>query len=510
MLPVALATMLSACTVQVTGTPVTGQTETLGPKGTVPAGLERFYGQALTWRDCRGMAHDDESRRAFGTRDVRCATITVPLDYAKPDGKTAALGLLRRQATGTKVGSLLINPGGPGVSGMSAAASIAGQIKGSELAEKFDLVGFDPRGIGVSEPKITCLTDQEMDADRAEPDNKTVAEEESENKDFATKCAERSGGADVLANVGTRDVVRDMDVMRSVLGDEKLTYVGYSYGTRIGTAYAEAFPANVRALVLDGAVDPNEDPVSQAIEQVRGFDKALDDFFVWCADKRTCTVKDRNTLRGLLEGLEKTPLDVKGRKLSAGDATTAVAAALYSDETWTFLAGALTDLTKGDGGQLMLLADLYLGRSEDGKYSGTMAALVAVRCVDEPRLTDRAQVEEATRKIVEGTKDSFMAATDPPLAALDSCAFWPAPNTSAPHQPEVAGVPPVLVISTTGDPATPYQAGVNLAKAMGGRLLTYEATQHTVFMQGDACVDKIGTRYLVDLALPADGTRCKG
>ncbi|WP_436494115.1 alpha/beta hydrolase [Actinokineospora sp. HUAS TT18] len=493
-----------------TGTPVTGETETLGPKGAVPAGLERFYSQALTWRDCRALAHDDESKRAFATRDVRCATISVPLDYAKPDGRTVSLGLLRKQATGTKIGSLLINPGGPGVSGMSAAATIAGQIKGTELAEKFDLVGFDPRGIGVSEPRIVCLTDPEMDADRVEPDNATVADEEAENKDFAAKCTERSGGADVLANVGTREVARDMDVMRSVLGDEKLNYVGYSYGTRIGTAYAEAFPANVRALVLDGAVDPNEDPVTQSIEQVKGFDKALDDFFAWCADKRSCTVKDRQTLRGLLEGLEAKPIAVGTRKLSQSDATTAVAAALYSDEAWTFLAGALAELAQGTGEQLMTLADLYLGRGEDGKYSGTMAALVAVRCVDEPRLTDRGQVEEATRKIIEGTKDSFMAATDPPLAALDPCAFWPAPNTSTPHQPKVDGLPPVMVISTTGDPATPYQAGVNLAKAIGGRLVTYEATQHTVFMQGDACVDKLGTRYLVDLQLPTDGTRCRG
>jgi pimeloyl-ACP methyl ester carboxylesterase len=501
---------LSACTAQVSGSPTAGQSQTLGPKGPVPAGLERFYGQALTWRDCKAMAHDDESRRAFKDRDVTCALVTVPLDYTKPDGKSITLGLLRKQATGTKIGSLLINPGGPGVSGMSAAVSIAGQIEKSELAEKFDLVGFDPRGIGVSEPKIRCLTDPEMDADRITPENDTVQAEESENKDFATKCAERSGGVDVLANVGTRDVVRDMDVMRSALGDDKLTFVGYSYGTRIGTAYAEAFPGNVRALVLDGAVDPLEDPVTQSIGQIKGFDQALDAYLVWCADKRSCTVKKKTDLSALIEKLDKDPLAVGDRKLSAADATIAIAAALYSDDTWTFLAGAIAGLAGGDGSQLMLLADLYLGRSDDGTYSGTMAALVAIRCVDEPRITDRAQVEDTTRKIIEATKGSFMVATDPPLPALDPCAFWPVPNTAEPHQPKVDGVPPLLIISTTGDPATPYQAGVNLAKAVGGRLLTYEATQHTVFMQGDECVDTAGTRYLVDRTLPAEGLRCKG
>lgn len=501
---------LSSCSAQVSGNPVAGDSETLGPKGPVPAGLDRFYGQTLTWRACRPLAHDDESKRTFGDEGVRCALLSVPLDYAKPDGRTITIGLLRKQATGAKVGSLVINPGGPGVSGMTAAASIAERIADTELAEKFDLVGFDPRGIGVSEPRIRCLTDSEMDKDRVEPDNTTVAEEETENKEFAGKCAERSGGAEVLANVGTRDVARDMDVLRSALGDEKLTYVGYSYGTRIGTAYAEAFPGNVRALVLDGAVDPLEDPVSQAIGQITGFDKALDAYLAWCGPKQSCVVKDETRLRELLETLKKQPLAVGDRQLSASDATTGVAAALYSDETWSFLSAALSALAKGDGSQLLLLADLYLGRDTDGSYTSTMAALVAVRCVDEPRITDRAQVEDATRRIIEGTKDSFMSATDPPLPALDSCAFWPVPNTSEPHQPKVEGLPPTLVISTTGDPATPYTAGVNLAKAIGGRLLTYEATQHTVFMQGDKCVDDAGTRYLVDLTLPADGLRCKG
>lgn len=501
---------LSSCSAQVSGNPVAGDSETLGPKGPVPAGLDRFYGQTLTWRDCRPLAHDDESNRFFNDKGVKCALLSVPLDYAKPDARSINIGLLRKQATGTKVGSLVINPGGPGVSGMTAAASIAGKIEDTELAQKFDLVGFDPRGIGVSEPRIRCLTDPEMDEDRVEPDNATVAEEETENKDFAAKCAERSGGADVLANVGTRDVARDMDVLRSVLGDEKLNYVGYSYGTRIGAAYAEAFPGNVRALVLDGAVDPLEDPVSQAIGQVTGFDKALDAYLAWCAPKKSCDVKDETRLRELLEGLKKQPLAVGDRELSASDATTGVAAALYSDETWSLLSSALSGLNKGDGSQLLMFADLYLGRNQDGTYTGTMAALVAVRCVDEPRLTDRARVEDATRRIIEATKDSFMTATDPPLPALDSCAFWPVPNTSEPHQPKVDGLPPTLVISTTGDPATPYTAGVNLAKALGGRLLTYEATQHTVFMQGDKCVDDAGTRYLVDLTLPADGLRCKG
>ncbi len=510
LIPLLAAVGLAACTVTVPGTPTAGESERPGPRGPVPAGLERFYGQALTWSDCRSFAHDDQSRTAFASRGVRCSLLTVPLDYAKPTGRTATVGVLRKPAAKDRVGALVLNPGGPGVSGMTAAVSIGNQVEGSEIADRFDLVGFDPRGIGVSRPRLTCLTGPEMDADRAEPQEDTVAAVEAENKDFAAKCAERSGGVDVLANAGTRDVVRDMDVLRSVLGEEKLTYVGYSYGTRIGTAYAEAFPGNVRAMVLDGAVDPLEDPVQQAIGQSKGFDSALADFFAWCADKASCAVKTKDDLRTLITALEGEPLPVANRALSASDATTGIAAALYSDETWSVLAKALGELRSGAGDTLMLLADLYLGRDDDGEYSGTIDALVAVRCVDEPRITDRARVDVVTRQIAEATRGSFMADTDPPLPALDVCAFWPAPNTATPHQPRVDGVPPLLVVSTTGDPATPYQAGVNLAKALNSRLLTYEATQHTAFLQGDACVDDVGARYLVDLALPAADLTCRG
>ncbi|MFC7613175.1 alpha/beta hydrolase [Actinokineospora soli] len=358
----------------------------------------------------------------------------------------------------------------------------------------------------MSTPQIRCLTAAEADADRLEADEDTVAEVEAENKDYAAKCAERSGGADVLANMGTRDVVRDMDVLRSALGDEKLTYLGYSYGTRIGTAYAEAFTANVRAMVLDGAVDPLEDPVQQAIGQAKGFDQALDAFFAEC---QGCAIADDAALTDAVEKLEAEPLVVGARKLSASDLVTGIAAALYDDQTWPILQQALDGVAAGDGAQMLLLADLYLGRDQDGEYSNTQDALIAVRCVDEPRITDRAKVEQVTQQVADATKGSFITGTDPPLPALDVCAFWPAPNTAEPHQPKVDGLPQVLVVSTTGDPATPYQAGVNLAKALNGRLLTYDAVQHTAFLQRVDCVDDIGVAYLLDLTLPGEDVTCE-
>ncbi|WP_285611102.1 alpha/beta hydrolase [Actinokineospora globicatena] len=501
----AAALVVSGCTTTITGTPIVGVTEQLGPKGPVPAGLDRYYGQALVWRDCRAMAHDDESKGAFATKGVECALLSVPLDYTKPDGRAITIGVLRQRASGEKVGSLMINPGGPGASGMSAAVYIAGKAKKTALVQRFDIIGFDPRGVGVSEPRIECLDDAEMDAERVAPSLDTVPEVEADNKEFAEKCAQRSGGAEVLANVGTRDVVRDMDVLRSALGEEKLDYLGYSYGTRIGTAYAEAFPANVRSMILDGAVDPNQDPVQQVIGQVKGFEQALDAYFAQCAK---CEVKTKARLEELLKPLEDAPLKVDDRALSLSDATTGIAAALYNDEYWPILTQALKELTQGKGDTLMLLADAYLGRDDEGEYTNLMAALTAIRCVDEPRITDRAQLESTSREIVEATKGTFMADTEPQLPALDTCAFWPVPNTSEPHQPKVAGIPTLVVISTTGDPATPYAAGVNLAKSLNARLITYKATQHTAFLDGSSCVDNAGVDYLVELKLPTQDLTC--
>ncbi|WP_189208212.1 alpha/beta hydrolase [Actinokineospora fastidiosa] len=500
-------TLLTGCTVHVTGVPTAGNVEHNGPAGPVPPGLERYYAQPLTWTDCRPLIHDDQSKATFGNPDARCAQLTVPLDYAKPEGRTITVGVLRIPASGERRGALVVNPGGPGVSGMVAAVSLAPRFTRTRLGESFDLVGFDPRGIGVSEPQIRCLTDAEADADRMEPAEDTVAEVEAENKDYAAKCAERSGGADVLANMGTRDVVRDMDVLRSALGEEKLTYLGYSYGTRIGTAYAEAFTGNVRAMILDGAVDPLEDPAQQAIGQAKGFDKALDAFFAQCTD---CLIGDDDALTEAVEALEDNPLPVGSRALSASDVVTGIAAALYDDQTWPILQQALDGLAEGDGAQLLLLADLYLGRDQNGEYSNATDALIAVRCVDEPRITDRAEAERVADEIAEATEGSFINGTEPPLPALDVCAFWPAPNTSEPHQPQVDGLPQVLVISTTGDPATPYQAGVSLAKALDARLLTYDAVQHTAFLQRDPCVDDVGVAYLLDLTLPAEDLTCQG
>lgn len=494
--------------------------EQRGPAGVTVPGLERLYAQRLWWSDCEPFATGRDERAAFGVKGVECARVDVPLDYTKPDSELASLGLLRRPAgdAARRIGSLLVNPGGPGASGMVAAATLSKQLEGSELGQRFDLVGFDPRGIGASTPTVRCLTTEERDAERLDLDVDTspegVAQTERENADYADKCKQRVGVA-LLANIGTRDVARDLDIIRSVLGDQKLTYLGYSYGTRIGAAYAQSFAGNVRAMVLDGALDPSQNPVDEVVEQTGAFQHAFEAYARQCASDGKCPLGDDPAkaaaeFRKLVGPLIERPIKVKERKLSYTDAITGVIAALYDDELWDLLDQGLDELRGGEGTVLLYLADSYYGRS-GGEYSTLTDAFTAIRCVDEPTLTDKAKAREIAREADRRARAAapFLDDGQPPSGALDACAFWPVPPTSTPAVPALTGLPPTVVISTTGDPATPYEAGIALAKALGGRLLTYEGNQHTVFLQGVKCVDDAATAYLIDGTLPAEGTRCQ-
>ncbi|MGH3586190.1 MAG: alpha/beta hydrolase, partial [Pseudonocardia sp.] len=323
----------------------------------------------------------------------------------------------------------------------------------------------------------------------------------------------RSGGPQVLANVGTRDVVKDLDILRAALGDEKLTYLGYSYGTRIGSTYAEAFPHNVRALVLDGALDPTQTTIDRTVDQNAGFQQAFDAYAADCARQPACplgtdpaqaTANFQALTRPLID--QPVPADGGTRTLSYPDAITGTIQALYLSDLWPVLSRGLSALANGDGSSLLRLADAYNDRGPDGRYGNGIEAFIVISCVDEERITDRAQQAELIRRSNEVApfRDDGRGA----VAALDPCAFWPAPPTSEPHVPQVDGVPPTLTISVTGDPATPYQAGVDLAEALHGSLLSVDGAQHTAALQGNTCIDDIVTSYLVDLQLPPDGATC--
>ncbi|WP_084535400.1 alpha/beta hydrolase [Nocardia yamanashiensis] len=496
LLATVLAMAAAACSTVVDG----------NPTGPAPAGLEKFYDQRLDWGSC------DEFTGGEAPPVVQCTRVTVPIDYADPDGATAQIALSRVKASGKKIGSLLFNPGGPGVSGLS----MVGQGQGTALAERFDRIGFDPRGIGASLPAITCLTATENDAERAEaPEDNSpagIAASEAENKDYASKCLERSG-KDLLAHVGTAEVVQDMDVIRAALGDPKLSYVGYSYGTRLGYSYAEKFPQNVRALVLDGALNPQQDPVQESVLQAASFQKVFEAYAADCAKQADCPLgtdpaQSVTRYRELMDPLWGKIVPTKDpRGLSYLDAKTGVTQTLYSNNMWGRLTQGLKELREGRGDTLLQLADNYNGRATDGSYDNQSDAFNAIRCVDDPAITDRAvaaRQDAEYRRVAPFLDDGKGTGAAP----LEVCAVWPVPNTSTPHALSIHDLPRTVVISTTDDPATPYQAGVDLAKELGGSLITYRGTQHTVSLSGVACVDDPVIAYLVDLKEPSPGLTC--
>ncbi|WP_280218824.1 alpha/beta hydrolase [Nocardia neocaledoniensis] len=473
------------------------------------AALAKFYRQQVSWQDCSAAdvtAQDDGP-------PVRCAWVDVPLDYADPGGRVIQVAISRTEATGDRLGSVLFLPGGPGQSGLW----MANEAMGTQIARRFDRIGIDPRGIGASRPALSCRTAPEIDAWRAQrPSANTpagIATTEAEFRDYAELCA-RNNGTDLLAHLGTREAAQDLDVIRAVLGEEKLTAVGYSYGTFLGSVYAERFPGKVRALVLDGAVDPALGPDESLVSQIAGFQHAFDSFATHCAWARSeCALGydeylASDALRELLAPLLTAPAPTTDpRGLSYSDAVEAVLFSLYHQNGWDDLATGLTELRAGRGDTLLWLADWSWGRRDDGTYPRASDAHAAIRCVDGPRTHDReavARLDVDYRRAAPFLDDGRGTGAAP----KDPCAFWPVPNTLEPHPLSIPGLARTVVVSTTGDPATPHEEGIALARQLGAVLLTYRGNQHTVAFQGNRCVDYAVTRYLIDLVPPPDGFVC--
>lgn len=468
-------------------------------------------GTPVQWAPCEAAA--GESRIPSG---AECGLLSVPVNYDNPDGDVAQIAMIRIKATGEKIGSLFVNPGGPGESGVEAAVNLVGTMPQSVRAQ-FDLVGFDPRGVGLSKPALWCNSDEDNDRLRADPTveytDEGVEHIENQTKEFIDRCVEKMG-EEFLANVGTQSVAKDLDAMREAVGDEKLTYLGYSYGTRIGATYAELFGDKVRAMILDGAVDPNADPVEADLRQAAAFQTAFNDYAADCAQDPNCPLgtdpaKATEVYQDLVYPLVDNPAPTNDpRGLGYSDAIVGTILPLYSPNLWRHLTDGLTELRDGRGDTMLALADLYMGRDAEGHYNNSTDVRVAVNCVDEPAITDRETVIEQDRRSREVAPFlSYGEFTG--NAPMGTCSFWPVPPTSKPHELNVPGLPPTLVVSTTNDPATPYQAGVDLAKQLGGTLLTFEGTQHTVVFQGNACVDDISAKYLIDGVVPPENTRCR-
>jgi len=471
-------------------------------------------GSPVQWAPCE--AGSSEQPRVLS--GAECGMLSVPVDWDnadRPEGGVAQIAMIRFKATGEKIGSLVINPGGPGESGVEAAAAMASTLP-EIVRQRFDLVGFDPRGVANSTPALWCNSD--ADNDRLRADNvveytpEGVAHIENDTKEFVQRCVDKMG-KEFLANIGTASVVKDLDAIRTSLGDDKLTYLGYSYGTRIGAGYAEAYPQHVRAMILDGAIDPNADPIEADVRQAAAFQQAFNDYAADCANDSACPLgtdpaKAVDVYRAMVAPLVEKPAQTNDpRGLSYNDAIVGTILPLYSPNLWRHLTQALSEIEEGKGDTMLTLADLYMGRNAEGQYTNATDARVAINCVDKPAITDRPTLVEQDRRIREAAP--FMSYGDfTGFAPMSTCGFWPVPPTSTPHEIKIAGLPPVLVVSTTNDPATPYQAGIDLAKQLGGTLLTFEGTQHTVVFNGNACIDDIAARYLVDVTVPPADTRC--
>src|SRR5271154_7354596 len=361
-------------------------------------------GATLTWGNCgRFLTHPDNVPSA------QCGTVAVPVDYDHPGGAQAQLAVIRIPATGPRIGALLVYPGGPGASAVDMVASMGADLAGSEVSKRFDLVGFDPRGVGHSTPRLRCQTDAEFDAYRRDPmvdySPQGVAHIEQVYRQIAQRCQARNGSA-FLENVGTPSAARDMDSVRQALGDDQINYLGYSYGTELGTAYVERFGDHVRSMVLDGAIDPSVGPIDELINQEAGLQTAFNDYAADCARSTDCplgTDPGQWVVRyhQLIDPLVNKPAPTSDQRgLGYADAITGTINALYTPQFWKFLTSGLLGLRRGtDPGDLLTLADEYYGRDAKGHYDNSQDAFNSVRCVDAPEPTDSAAWVDADRRI---------------------------------------------------------------------------------------------------------------
>jgi pimeloyl-ACP methyl ester carboxylesterase len=472
----------------------------------------QLYGQSPIWGDCASVIPDTS---ALPT--AQCGKVSVPVDYAKPDGAQAQLAVIRVPASGDRIGTLIVNPGGPGASAVDTVADMGPALADSPIGEHFDLVGIDPRGVGHSTPEVRCRTDAEFDAYRRDPladySPAGVAHIEQVYSDIVNMCAAKMG-TEFLANVGTANAAQDMDVVRAALGENQINYLGFSYGTELGAVYAERYPDRVRAMVLDGAIDPSVDPIASRIRQMAGFQTAFDDYAADCAQSAGCPLGTDpaqfvNRFHDLVNPLVGRPgYTSDPRGLSYQDAITGTVNALYAPRYWKYLTSGLLGLQRGtDAGDLLLLADDYQGRDKDGHYTNEQDAFTAIGCVDSPYPADSAAWVDVDRQ----TRDAapFMSYGDfTGFAPRDLCTMWPVPPTLTPQPATSPGPGKVVVVSITHDPATPYQAGVDLAQQMGASLITFDGTQHTVVFNGDACVDTAVVNFLVDSTQPPPDLHC--
>ena len=482
--------------------PTAGSTSTPTAEDVAP-GLEPLYTQVLKWSNCDG--------------GMQCATAKAPLDWSDPGGDAIELSLVRQPATsGTALGSLLVNPGGPGGSGFDFVKDTVDYATDERLQSSFDIVGFDPRGVNRSTP-VTCYSDpSELDAfiydilPGAPGSDGWIAAANATTAKFGERCLELTGP--LLGHVDTPSAARDLDMLRAILGDETLNYLGYSYGTLLGQVYAELFPTKTGRLVLDGAVDPASDDFEGTATQAQGFESALTAFLEDCRSQKDCPFSGSvdaslTTIRALLDALDASPIaNADGRQLGSSAMFTAIILPLYNADNWGSLRQLFATVFTGDASYAFELADTYNGRDPDGAYAGNQTeAFISINCLDAHGDGDitqmRSEAAELTRLApVFGPQMSWGGT---------GCPNWPVPSKRD-RTPIVApGSADIIVVGTTNDPATPYSWAQTVAATLeNGHLVTYDGEGHTAYNKSNDCVNNAVDDFLIDGTVPSADPKC--
>jgi pimeloyl-ACP methyl ester carboxylesterase len=462
--------------------------------------LADLYSQRIDWQPCETDADQD------------CGTLTVPVDYQDPQGETIELGLLRVPASGERVGSMVVNPGGPGARGTAYAAAAA-RVFREPLLQAYDIVGFDPRGVSGSDP-VDCLSDSELDdylAGDPTPDTpQEVADYKASVLSFGARCV--AGTDSVLAHVSTIEAARDIDVLRSALGEETLAYFGASYGTELGATYAELFPDRVGRFVLDGAVDVSLSNLQTSLEQATGFETALRAYVQNCLDSTdNCFLGDTvdeglGTITDLLASIEEEPLPAGDRELTIGNAFYGIITPLYNRDYWFLLSTALASALEGKGSALMQLADAYASRNADGSYAdNSIEANYAINCLDDPSSVPFAKVPSLFPEFEEASPTFGRVFA----WGMTGCRGVEVTSSEEPLTIRAEGAAPILVLGTTRDPATPFKWAQALAEQLdSGVLVERDGDGHTAYNADNDCINEIVEHYLVDGDVPADQTEC--
>ncbi|WP_176955719.1 alpha/beta hydrolase [Sinosporangium album] len=441
---------------------------------------------------------------------AECTWVEVPLDYAKPEGRTIKLWVARARATDQahRIGTIFFNPGGPGASGVDSLLN--GLPVSAEAAKRYDVVGFDPRGVGKSAP-VACGTGPSLPINSWPRNEREVQLLVQDARGFGRECERKSGK--LLPYVGTVNVAKDLDVLREVVGDKKLTYLGQSYGTRIGAYYLEQFGGNTARMVLDGVDNPGENPVAGRLGQVKGFESVFRSYLAWCAKQSNCATgtdvqAGYDKVVKMVGDLRDNMLPAQNeRKLGVSDAITGIIATLYSQNSWPILNRALGNMILGDGVVMLRLADLYVGRDFDtGRPKNNSAvAGAAVACADDKGPTSLTEIRAVAREF----KKVSPLFGEQTAWSLLGCAVWPYKTDQRAEPVRAPNAPPTVIVTYSQDPTTPIaNARIVHNELPGASLVTRQGQGHVAYGTGSPCVDRAVDGYLIGGRLPVDPTVC--